>query len=80
MSQWYEHRKSDGNHLWLYSERGLMSFLFCHLLADRLDFVLDNAKDEDGITPLRLQTCAMRPRLSRDRPRSCPLSGKFAVS
>jgi len=50
MSQWYEHRKSDGNHLWLYSERGLMSFLFCHLLADRLDFVLDNAKDEDGIT------------------------------
>lgn len=50
MSQWYEHRKTDGNHLWLYSERGLMSYLFCHVLADRLDFVLDNAKDVDGIT------------------------------
>jgi hypothetical protein len=50
MSQWYEHQKDHGNHLWLYSERGLMSYLFCHLLADRLDFVLDNAKDIDGIT------------------------------
>jgi hypothetical protein len=50
MSQWYEHRKHDGNHLWLYSERGLMSYLFCHLLADHLDFVLDNAKDVNGTT------------------------------
>src|ERR1051326_2714533 len=53
MSQWYEHRKDDGtNRLWLYSERGLMSYLFCHLLADNLDFVLDNAKDAKG-TSLR---------------------------
>jgi hypothetical protein len=50
MSQWYEHQKTHGNHLWLYSERGLISHLFCHLLADHLDFVLDNAKDVDGTT------------------------------
>ena len=50
MSQWYEHRRTTGNSLWLYSERGLMSFLFCHILADHLDFVLDNARDVGGVT------------------------------
>lgn len=48
MSQWYEHQQAHENHLWLYSERGLMSYLFCQLLADHLDFVLDNAQDVDG--------------------------------
>lgn len=48
MSQWYEHRKDHGNHLWLYSERGWMSFLFWNVLADRLDFVLENATNQDG--------------------------------
>ena len=47
MSQWYEHRKSHGNHLYLYSERGWMSFLFWHVLADDLEFILDNAKKRD---------------------------------
>jgi|GEM_PF-5980126 len=48
MSQWYEHQKDHGNHLWLYSERGWMSFLFWHVMANELDFVLDNATNQDG--------------------------------
>jgi hypothetical protein len=52
MAQWYEHQRDHGNHLWLYSERGWMSFLFWHVLADDLDFVLDNSTNQDG-EPLR---------------------------
>lgn len=59
MSQWYEHRKSDDSRLWLYSERGLMSYLFCQVLAEHFDFVLDNSMDMDGVT-LREEIGAVR--------------------
>lgn len=49
MAQWYEHQSEDGNSLWLYSERGLMTFLFCHVLVEEPEFILNNAKDVDGI-------------------------------
>jgi hypothetical protein len=48
MATWYEHQRRNGNNVWVYSERGLMSFLLWHLLADHLDFVLDQAHDVEG--------------------------------
>jgi hypothetical protein len=49
VGRWYQAEQGAGSRLWLYSERGLMSYLLCHVLPCELAFVLDNARDQDGV-------------------------------
>ena len=50
MAQWYRQNRPGGNNLWLYSERGLMSHLVSHLLAEHLNLVLRQARNQNGVT------------------------------
>jgi len=50
MATWYSPANPDDDRLLLYSERGVMAYLFISLLREQPELILDNAQNGDGTT------------------------------